>query len=199
VTTPDQPPRTPVENLGEALALVGAILAIEIAKPRSRIDCGVAARPCPFVSCKANMLIDVTEEGEIILNSGQVDAERGEGANREIGEDVPPEDFYQRVDAMLTWWDESYQRARRMRTRPPDSCLEDIIDRHRLKLRTLPDDEIQTDGMHLETIGGHMFITRERARQLEAAAWTLLKAIAPRLRRRLIEAQVQRRKPVTEG
>lgn len=185
--------RDALDNLGEALVLAAAVAAIAIARPRFRYDCKDAQRPCPFAGCRSNMILDLTDAGEIILNSGQIDAERGEGANREIGPDMPDAEFHERVDAALEWWRASYARARRLGTKPPDSCLEDIIDRHLQKLKTLPDDEIVTEGMHLETIGHHMFITRERARQIEASVWTQLQAIAPRLKRILEEALLRRK------
>lgn len=182
-----------LDHLGEALALVGACMAIEMMRPRKRVDCASAQRPCPFVGCRSNMIIDVTEDGEIIFNSGLVDAERGEGANRVLGPDVPDVEFYRQADNVIDWWRKMFSRATRLHIRPPDSCLEDIIDRHQRRMMSLADDDPSfLEGMHLEKIGLHMFITRERARQLEGAALDQLKASAPRIKSLLEDATAGR-------
>ena len=45
------------------------IIEIEQSRPRSRVDCANAARPCMFVSCKHHLYLDVNPEtGSIKLN-----------------------------------------------------------------------------------------------------------------------------------
>lgn len=40
----------------------------DAARPRTRDDCVGGARPCPFVSCKHHLYLDVRENGSIVLN-----------------------------------------------------------------------------------------------------------------------------------
>lgn len=40
----------------------------DVERPRTRADCASGPRPCPFVSCKHHLYIDVTESGSIKLN-----------------------------------------------------------------------------------------------------------------------------------
>lgn len=175
-----------LDNFGEGLALVGAMLALALYRPRLRLDCRDAERPCPMVGCRSNLIMDVGDDGTIILNSGLLDAARGEGANRVIDDKVTAAEFHRQVDEVLSWWERAYDRARRLRTNAPDSCLEDVIDRHLDKMGRLADDDPRyTDGLHLEDVGAALFITRERARQIEETAWRQLLEAAPRLRRSL--------------
>jgi len=37
-------------------------------RPRTRADCARVPRPCPYVACKHNLYLDVSETGSIILN-----------------------------------------------------------------------------------------------------------------------------------
>jgi hypothetical protein len=37
-------------------------------RPRTREDCSRVARPCPYVACKHNLFLDISETGSIILN-----------------------------------------------------------------------------------------------------------------------------------
>jgi len=37
-------------------------------RPRTRGDCARVSRPCPYVACKHNLYLDVSETGSIILN-----------------------------------------------------------------------------------------------------------------------------------
>ncbi len=38
------------------------------AKPKYRSDCKKIIRPCPYVSCKYNLYLDVKENGSLLLN-----------------------------------------------------------------------------------------------------------------------------------
>ncbi len=67
-------------------------------KPRSRSDCRHGLRPCPFVSCKYHLYLDVKESGAIKINFPDLDvweleetcaldvAERGGVTLEEVGE-----------------------------------------------------------------------------------------------------------------
>jgi hypothetical protein len=157
-----------------------------ITRPTKRSECVNGIRPCPWVRCKANMIIDQTEGGGIVINSGLDDEERGEGAGRiwrptvrtnraeKAAEDA---EFAAQAEAALDWWIYRTDRARRMGSVMPDSCLEDILDRYK------------GEEMLLEDVGAKMFITRERARQIEEKALRDLEAAKDLLRRKLYVGQ----------
>jgi hypothetical protein len=160
-------------NLGENLEMVGAAIAVVILSPKIRRDCKDMPRPCWKVGCRSNMILDVTENGAIMLNSGLSDDDRGEGAARILGDDVSDEEFYAQVDQVLDWWVYRTDKARRLGTRQPQSCLEDVID------------AMQGDEMLLEDVGAVMHITRERARQIEEAALLALTKSGDRIKKLL--------------
>lgn len=178
----------PIANLFIGLGLVGAVIVLGgEARPQHRVDCREARRPCPMVGCKSNMILDVVD-GNIILNSGLLEADRGEGANRIIDARTTDEEFHAVVDATLDWWAKQAARARRLGTNPPESCLEDVIAKH---IARIPAEEPIT-GMDLEDVGAAMFITRERARQIESAALRLLRAASPRIASALYNGETRR-------
>lgn len=155
-------------------------------RPVKRSDCVGGVRPCPWVKCKFNMIIDHTENGGIVLNSDLGDDERGEGAGRvwrptvrTNKEEKRAEDkeFSDQADSVLDWWIYRTDRARRMGSVMPDSCLADILDRYK------------GEEMLLEDVGQKMFITRERARQIEEAVLRALKQAKDLLKRRLYVGQ----------
>jgi Sigma-70, region 4 len=37
-------------------------------RPKTRLDCAGGPRPCPYVACKHNLYLDISETGSIILN-----------------------------------------------------------------------------------------------------------------------------------
>lgn len=41
---------------------------VEALRPRTRADCERVPRPCPFVSCRFNLYLDVKPNGSIVLN-----------------------------------------------------------------------------------------------------------------------------------
>lgn len=53
----------------------------EIERPVTRADCANVPRPCPFVGCRANLLVDPLEDGSIALN---FHSKRLAGADRAI-------------------------------------------------------------------------------------------------------------------
>ncbi len=90
-------------------------------KPRTRKDCAEVPRPCPYVSCKYHLFLDVHPvRGSIKINFRDIEV-----------------------------WEME------------ESCALDVAER---------------GGITLEDVGDMMNLTRERVRQLEAAAIAKLKA-----------------------
>ena len=112
-------------------------------RPRTRGDCRRGIRPCPWVSCTQNLLIDVLEDGTLVLNA---------------------ETSRLRARAMLTIKD---------RDEVADDAIEDAVeywfDEPRPPRRSCAIDEAEAaGGMQLDEIADLVFVTRERVRQLEA-------------------------------
>lgn len=164
---------TGLDILAENLANACALYAATVLRPRKRRDCEGVPRPCPHVWCRSNMIIDVTDTGAIMLNSGLGDESRGEGAARLLTEDTPDDVFYAHVDEVLDWWVYRTDKAKRLHTKKPESCLEDVID------------DMQGEEMLLEDVGAVMHITRERARQIEEAATLALEQSRDRIKKML--------------
>lgn len=40
-----------------------------MARPRTRAECAFVPRPCPFVSCRFNLFLDVCGSGALVLNA----------------------------------------------------------------------------------------------------------------------------------
>ena len=83
----------------EEIRLGQLLLMPDVARPRSRADCKAAERPCPFVSCKHHLYLDVNpESGSIKLNFPDLEvwemketcsldvADRGGTTLEEVGE-----------------------------------------------------------------------------------------------------------------
>ena len=127
-------------------------------KPKVRGDCKGGFRPCPWVSCRYNVMIDVLEEsGGLVLNA---DIRRPEARGRSIVPKEWSEELFrdQLDDAIDFWFDEPDA------TRP--SCALDEADR------------VGAEGMQLDEISDMMFVTRERVRQIEAEGLALLRYIS---------------------
>lgn len=94
-------------------------------RPLTRRECRSGPRPCPWVSCRHHLAVDVSEYGALKLNF----------PDRALGE-------------------------------LPATCALDVAER---------------GGLSLEEVGGLLNVTRERARQIEAAALRkILRAIMQR-------------------
>jgi hypothetical protein len=94
-------------------------------RPVTRRECRSGPRPCPWVSCRHHLAVDVSEYGALKLNF----------PDRALGE-------------------------------LPATCALDVAER---------------GGLSLEEVGGLLNVTRERARQIEAAALRkILRAIMQR-------------------
>lgn len=128
-------------------------------RPRTRGDCEGRPRPCPWVGCRHNLLIDVTPAGSIVLNAGRrtrlsltprndgkvrrrtLNVTRRTGVLRPKAGPMRVQEFADLVVAEL----EAPGRA---------SCVLDVAEENCI-------------GMTLEATGDVLAITRERARQLE--------------------------------
>jgi hypothetical protein len=119
-------------------------------RPRTVGDCRKGIRPCPWVGCRMNLLIDVLPDGGLLLNAAYVSAKTGAErvipAKREADERANDEihDFVEAV------FDEPIP--------PVKSC---VIDEAMSRLK---------DGAQLEEIADVLFVSRERARQIESGA-----------------------------
>jgi hypothetical protein len=60
---------------------------VEIPRPRVRGDCASVPRPCPFVSCRHHLYLDVTERGWLKLNFPHLDVlEMAESCSLDVAE-----------------------------------------------------------------------------------------------------------------
>jgi len=123
-------------------------------RPKTVGDCRHAVRPCPWVSCRFNLLIDVLEDGSIVINAKY---RRPDGAQRVIAPKPETEDRFQDEieDAIEVWFDEPIPPVR--------SCVLD---------ETM---HLYNDDKQLDEIAELMFVSRERIRQIEAAALVKVK------------------------
>lgn len=76
----------------------------ELKRPKTRAECIDGIRPCPWVGCRANLLVDPLEDGSIALN---FKSKRLAGADRAI----PP-----RRDAQGSWFVIVSQRPEKSRS-----------------------------------------------------------------------------------
>lgn len=117
-------------------------------KPRLRGECKGNIRPCPWISCRHNLIVDVLDEsGGLVINAP---IKRPEARGRAI---VPKEwatslFLDQAEDAVEFFFDEPDP------SRP--TCSLDEADR------------VGAEGMQLDEISNMMYVTRERVRQIEA-------------------------------
>jgi Sigma-70, region 4 len=68
-----------------------------VMRPRHRMDCTSVPRPCPFISCRYNLYLDVNSHGSIVFNYPEIEpgqmkescaldiAEAGDRSGEEIG------------------------------------------------------------------------------------------------------------------
>ncbi len=112
-------------------------------RPTNRSQCIGRPRPCPWVGCKHNLMLDVrSEAGSLILN---YPATEGYGNNR-------PGTISRRMSAARfdTLTDEFIEH---MQERKMPSCLLDVVDEY--------------GAITLEDSGDLLCVTRERIRQIE--------------------------------
>jgi len=82
----------------EEIRMKAFLDAVDYEKPKCRSECANGIRPCPFVSCRFNLYLDVTDSGSIKLNFPDLDiweledtcaldvAKRGGTTLEEVGE-----------------------------------------------------------------------------------------------------------------
>lgn len=129
-------------------------------RPKTLADCRGGLRPCPWVSCKFNLLIDVVDEGGIVMNAGH---RRSEGGGRVI----PPhpkaqERFLDEAEDAVDWWFDEIDPDNPI----PSCAIDEAVTRQ-------PTDNNIT---LLDEIAEMMYVTRERVRQIEHGALAKLKA-----------------------
>lgn len=134
-------------------------------RPVTRGDCRNGVRPCPFVSCVHNLLIDVLEDGSIVINAKY---RRPDGALRVITPKLETDDrFLDEIeDAVEVWFDEPDP--------PAPSCSLDEADGVRDRT-CVADTDPDKSGMQLDEIAELMYVSRERVRQVEAVGLAKLK------------------------
>lgn len=120
------------------------------ARPRTVGDCRKGPRPCPWVSCRWNLLVDVLPDGSLTLNARYPSAPTGAARVIPPKRDVD-ERFLDEIEDMIeAVFDEP--------SPPVKSCvLDEAMDRLR-------------DDAQLDEIADVLFVSRERVRQIEASA-----------------------------
>lgn len=120
-------------------------------RPRTRGECLGGYRPCPWVSCRHHLGVDVTEVGSLVL---VVDMVRGRrGAVKTGTSDV---EFRERANDFVDEWYDWGDWHPPLEVPPSrESCALDVADR---------------GANTLDTVGELISVTRERTRQIEAKA-----------------------------
>lgn len=78
--------RTALAEEGERLSTPS-----DIDRPRTRADCEMGDRPCPFVSCKHHLYLDVGRSGSLILNFPDIEPDEMERMEETCALDVADE------------------------------------------------------------------------------------------------------------
>lgn len=123
-------------------------------RPRTRADCIGRPRPCPWVSCKHHLLVDVTPAGGIVVNAPAI-SEVERGRNR-----LPV-----------------FKRNELSRCEVDEVVLEELDRAERQGWPTCALDVVEENGpITLERVATILCITREGVRQLEAGAITQIQS-----------------------
>lgn len=138
-------------------------------RPKVVGDCKDGPRPCPWLRCRFNLLVDVLEDGSIVLNGRY---RRPDGALRVILPKPETEERFldEAEDAVESWFDEIDP--------PVPSCALDEARGQRL--REIEENE-EKGGMQLDYIAELLYVSRERVRQVEHAALLKVKNECERL------------------
>jgi hypothetical protein len=120
------------------------------ARPRTVGDCRKGPRPCPFVGCRFNLLLDMLPDGSIVLNARYRSASTGAARLIPPGREADERAYDEIEDFVEAVFDEPSASVK--------SCVLDEA------MSTLHDDA------QLDEIAGVLFVSRERVRQIESAA-----------------------------
>lgn len=128
-------------------------------RPKTRADCEGGVRPCPYVGCRFNLLIDVLDDGSFVINAKY---RRPDGAERVIPPKPDTEGrFLDEIeDAVEVWFDEPDERT--------PSCALDEADKDSVA-------DPERDGKQLDEISEMFYVSRERIRQIEASGLAKLR------------------------
>ncbi len=121
---------------------------LPIVRPVTRGDCRNVPRPCPYVSCRFNLLVDVHANGSIAFNLGPLDSPT-------VPRDASDDEFTAAADHATDAW----------LSAPHPSCALDVIDERR------------SDEAPLSEIGEAMGLTRQRIDQIMRAALPKLRGV----------------------
>ena len=79
-----------IEMLRTRLEYAAELAAAERDRPRTRAECEQVPRPCPYVSCRWNLYLDVDEAGRVIIHDGETPIdERSYSCALDVIEDHP--------------------------------------------------------------------------------------------------------------
>lgn len=125
-------------------------------RPKVRSDCEGTPRPCPWLGCKYNLLLDVTESGGIIINHGRkVEVREGRRAKTAVKRlpIIGARPSFRHNKLFETNVEKLISEIDGIKA---NNCLLDLVEKG----------ETYT----LEQTGDLLNITRERVRQIEAKA-----------------------------
>ena len=136
-------------------------------RPRTRGDCVNGPRPCPYVSCRAHLLLEIGESGNLLPNFPELMGDwTYSGPLHEDGS------FFQSGEGRVV--EGPHMEAM------PATCSLDVADQ--IDALTSDDDDVTN-----ERIGRHLNLSRERIRQIAAMAFD---EIRDAVRRGDIDARV---------
>lgn len=96
----------------EALTFLSAA-PVDVDRPRTRADCANGPRPCPYVSCRHHLFLDVTPAGSIRLNFPGLDVDQiGETCSLDVAEAGPLS-----LPAIAAHLRVTFQRAKQLEAR----------------------------------------------------------------------------------
>lgn len=89
--------RREIKKSGPDEGLLDMEHVVGVMRPHHRMDCASVPRPCPFVSCRYNLYLDINDRGSIVFNYPNLDpgemkescaldiAEAGDRSGEEVG------------------------------------------------------------------------------------------------------------------
>ena len=149
-------------------------LAVPLKRPATPAECRSSIRPCPWVSCEAHLLFDVTRSGSISITEDAATRKGYRGAYKLPNEWQAPEverDFVERALAVLE--------------EMPQTCMQDVIDAH--------------GEVPHHRVGESLNVSRARAQQMEASALRRARSISGRLYADTMDVLDDANEAVTRG